>query len=119
MGNLAFRLQYLLNRIELNCLQYLFAIINKISDSFPICCATSRLGVGEVAFFTRYSLFFTRCSFTRYSLLFYSLLVSFLLFTRCVFTLYSLPFCSLLVYFAVEQGSVYSFEARNLEILNI
>ena len=23
--------------VELNCLQYLFAMINKISDSFPIC----------------------------------------------------------------------------------
>ena len=26
--------------VELNCLQYLFAIINKISDSFPICCGS-------------------------------------------------------------------------------
>ena len=57
--------------------------------------------------FTRYSLLFysllvalllvTRCSFTRYSLLFYSLLVALLLVTRCVFTHYSLRFHSLLV----------------------
>ena len=53
----------------------------------------------EVAFFTRYSLVFTRYSFTRYSLVFTHYSLALLLVPRCFFTRYSLRFYSLLVAF--------------------